>query len=128
MWKPGRIQTTNPSGIAITANGRGNFIRNESYYLYKNPKYTYSWVSSFGDSEVANAVIVKPQESGLMKYYIGRAQIDGQMRVAPVTLTVGFLHERSDGLEHYMTNFEVLTCEPTPKNPCSKFLFISVDF
>mgnify|MGYP003449547166 CR=1 FL=1 len=121
MYKPGRIQTTKPKpGIYTTARGANYYDDKNAYYLVNNPKYHYYWVDSFEDNFIANAVSVKITDTGLMNFYIGRNQIDGQMQVAPIALSIGMMYPGYDGLEHFATSFQILACDPLPNNPCSK--------
>lgn len=120
-WNPGRVQTLKPkSGMYTLARGSIFYSEKDAYYLVNNPKYHYYWVDTYAFDQVTNGVEIKYNDEGLMYSYVGRVQIDGQMQVATVLRAVGLIFPRTDGLQHYISSYQVLACDPLPNNPCSK--------
>jgi len=121
MWNPGRIQTTKPnSGIYTMSRGSFHYSQDDAYYLVNNPKYHYYWVDTYAYDQVPNGVEIKYTDEGLMYSYVGRIQINGQMEVATILRAVGLLYPRSDGVQHYISSYQVLACDPEPANPCKQ--------
>jgi len=121
FFKPGRIQKTQPnSGGYSIFGGVSYYSKNDAYYLVNNPNYHYYWVDSFGPNAVKNAVQVRTRPETLNYYSVGRLQIDGQMTVGPMTLPIGYFYTKANGLERFVTSYQVLACDPVPANPCKQ--------
>lgn len=119
--KVGRIDL-NQVGVHTTSQLTNFHGTVNAAYLVQNPSYNYKWVDSSIGTIVHNAVKIK--NTGGEFYYIGRAQVNGRIRIGVVYVSSGLNYPGDDGLKHYLGEYQVLVCDPEPDCPCGKLILI----
>lgn len=119
FWRPSRIQTKSPVGAYFLDNLYEDFAKNYSYYLVDNPKYKYYWVDAVGNEFIKNSVAVS-QDSGPFRFPIGKAVINGKTIIGLTDGVGGLIFPNENGNQHVVVQYQILACDPVPKNKCGE--------
>jgi hypothetical protein len=107
-------------GAHVSSDGKVYYNANDGFFLVDNPNYNYYWKDTYGTAVPSNAVALPTNGPNSWTWYIGRSQIDGQVRLGPIALPLGFYYPGDDGFEHFTKSYQTLVCDPNPVKTCSK--------
>ena len=119
FWRPSRIQTVSPVGAYYLDALEEDFGRSRNYYLVDNPKYKYYWVDVVGNEYIKNSVAVS-QDSGPFRFPIGKAILNGKTIIGLTDGVGGLIYPNDNGNQHVVAQYQMLACDPVPKNKCGK--------
>jgi len=122
FWRPSRIQTKSPVGAYYLDNLYEDFAKNYSYYLVDNPKYKYYWVDAVDNEFIKNSVAVS-QDTGPFRFPIGKAVINGKTIIGLTDGVGGLIFPNENGNQHVVVQYQILACDPVPKNKCGELEF-----
>ncbi|KAG5667267.1 hypothetical protein PVAND_015254 [Polypedilum vanderplanki] len=117
-YSPGRLQIIDPKGVYVTESRKEILITdNSSYYLADNLNYSYYWVN-FQEKLPENAVFVR--SDGPIAIAIARVSLNGHMTIGYTIQPLALFPTNDGQSDEYVSDFEVLVCDPWPKYQCSQ--------